>query len=289
MHIKKLFNATTFKLTSLIKKTYKKESGLFYSNGRLNLGDSMTPWLIKKVCPTAKTSYSNPCMSSGKHLFAIGSILQFANEKSIIWGSGFISDKSKCKNRPIKVYALRGRLTQQRMQKLYNKEYDNVILGDPALLTSHYFPLKSKKSKKWKVGVIPHYADKKIALEIFSGEKNFKILDIETSDVEGFMEQISDCELILSSSLHGLIFSDSYRIPNVWIELSKNVAGEGFKFLDYFSSINRETRKPIVIDKSGILNLIFPELYQAIFEISEEQLIKKQKLLISSFPYNEGI
>ena len=53
------------------------------------------------------------------------------------------------------------------------------------------------------------------------------------------VDYICSCKIILSSSLHGLIISDAYKIPNIWLnEYSLN---EGtFKFKDYFQSQNRE-------------------------------------------------
>lgn len=71
------------------------------------------------------------------------------------------------------------------------------------------------------------------------------------------------CKKIVSSSLHGLIVSDSYKIPNRWVSFSDQIAGGTFKFLDYFSSVNREETVPISIQ--SISDLV--ELYQMDFGV----------------------
>ncbi len=69
------------------------DRGLFYSKGNnLNIGDDMNPWLVTKVTGIEHI-YSNPLYNRGPHLFAAGSILQYADAESIVWGSGFISSR----------------------------------------------------------------------------------------------------------------------------------------------------------------------------------------------------
>jgi hypothetical protein len=54
------------------------------------------------------------------------------------------------------------------------------------------------------------------------------------------MDQLVQCQFVLSSSLHGLIFADSYGIPNAHVILSNGkVMGGTFKFDDYYQGIGR--------------------------------------------------
>ena len=70
---------------------------------------------------------------------------------------------------------------------------------------------------------------------IFKNNKDILILDIE--DTENFIQNICLCEIIASSSMHGLIFSDSLGISNTWLKFTDRIHGEHFKFHDYYSSI----------------------------------------------------
>jgi hypothetical protein len=62
------------------------------------------------------------------------------------------------------------------------------------------------------------------------------------ADPEIFLASLAGCEAVASSSLHGLIFAEALRVPNVWIELSGKVHGGGFKFRDWFSLAERAER-----------------------------------------------
>jgi hypothetical protein len=53
-------------------------------------------------------------------------------------------------------------------------------------------------------------------------------------------DEIVQCEFVLCSSLHGIIFSDSYGVPNAHMKYKDNVHGDLYKFLDYYESVGRE-------------------------------------------------
>lgn len=65
------------------------------------------------------------------------------------------------------------------------------------------------------------------------------ILDVKCTP-KTMANSIAECETVLSSSLHGLIFADSLGIPNKWITFEKNLIGGCFKFDDYYSCFEEE-------------------------------------------------
>ena len=76
-----------------------------------------------------------------------------------------------------------------------------------------------------------------------------------------FMEQLNSCDYILSSSLHGLIFADSYNIPNLWVRFGSKVDGDGFKYRDYYEGVKKKAQcidLSSEIDMKMIENEIFP-------------------------------
>ena len=85
------------------------------------------------------------------------------------------------------------------------------------------------------------------------------------------IKEILECEIIFSSSLHGLIAADAYGIPSHWIELSNGVIGNGFKFHDYFMSVKRPIVKPFKpTENTKISNL---PLYDYSVDIDLDNLI----------------
>ena len=60
------------------------------------------------------------------------------------------------------------------------------------------------------------------------------VIDI-CAPVADVARAISECEYVLSTSLHGLIFADALGVPNEWVVLSDQIAGGSFKFRDYLA------------------------------------------------------
>lgn len=208
----------------------------------------------------------------------IGSILNsVSNDKNlIIWGSGFINNQGKLHHEPLKICAVRGPLTRD---LILESGYDcPKIYGDPALL----YPLiyNPQVEKKYKIGIIPHFKDQNnILLKKFMNHPDVMIIDI-LADTNKVVDNICSCHFIASSSLHGIIASDAYGIPSTWIELSKNVPGDGFKFKDYYASVNRKDDEPFVIKEDTTV--------QDITEIVEPfKLELDLNVLLSSCPFKK--
>jgi len=184
------------------------------------------------------------------HFLSVGSVLQSANEHSIVWGSGYLKDTSMVKNQPKEILAVRGRLSYERLklQKIKCPE----VFGDAGLLYPRIYT--PQVEKKYKLGIIPHYVDQNHNSLQLINNSDIKVIDI-LSPINNVIDDICRCDVILSSSLHGLIFADAYSVPNYWVKFSDKVLGKGFKFLDYFSSMGRPEQNPIVISKNYKFNV----------------------------------
>lgn len=237
-------------------------------NGK-NWGDALNPILAKEISKKDIKFVKLLDITNTFRYYMIGSVLQFvSSENSIVWGTGFISSDSKLKVKPKKICAVRGKLTRELLLK---QGYEcPEIYGDPALLYPLYY--KPKINKKYKIGVLPHYVDynhewvKKIKTN-----KDVLVINI-LEDVNKVVDDILSCECIISSSLHGLIAADSYNIPSIWVEFSDKVTGNGFKFRDYFSSVNRIDTTPIKIDTNTKLSDIMNKFYDYKIDIDLEKL-----------------
>ncbi len=198
----------------------------------------MSPHLVSLISGKKTRYEENPL--SWKHL-VIGSILERADKYSIVWGSGMIAPDERPYQVPHAIYAVRGPLTRALLLK--SGVPCPEIYGDPALLMPRYF--KPSRILKWKLGVIPHHSDRDHPwIHKIRSEEGVRVIDVCTG-IEEFIRNVVACECILSSSLHGLICSDAYGVPNRRIVLGNEVIGGDFKYLDYYGSMSVQAETPI--------------------------------------------
>ncbi|MEQ4550145.1 XcbB/CpsF family capsular polysaccharide biosynthesis protein [Weissella sp. GP1] len=242
-------------------------------HGKLNFGDLISKDIIRKITG-AKVITTD--VKQFATVSAVGSILPtaapFGNLK-VVWGSGFIRDGGKVDFQDVNIAAVRGKLTAKRIGF-------KGALGDPGLLVPLYF--KKSDVKTDKIGVIPHYIDKNndFFKELLQDERFF-LIDVER-EPEEVIKDISSAKAIISSSLHGLIISDSFNIPNFWVEVSDKVIGSGYKFEDYFSGVGRKSKMVKIVNYNDIT-------YDYIIEKAKKwrpirNLDNIQQNLVNAFP-----
>lgn len=227
-----------------------------------NWGDDINVYLLEKISKK-KIIVMNQSLLHRKlkkdNFICIGSILGlYENVNSIIWGSGFIDGSKKLLSTPKKICSVRGKYTRDILLSLgYNCP---AIYGDPALLVSKYYKPILDNKPKYRIGFILHYVDitNDIINDYVRNNSDCIIISLfgykRWTDV---IDKICSCEFILSSSLHGLIVSDSYGIPNSWIRLSDKILGGDFKYLDYFSSVNRSEKSPNIVDSTQTIDILY--------------------------------
>ncbi|MCT0021408.1 polysaccharide pyruvyl transferase family protein [Weissella cibaria] len=195
----------------------------------LNFGDLISKIIIENIvdCETVVVDRKNA------ELLAVGSILndfdkKFPNAK-LIWGSGFI-DYGPEYITDLNIAAVRGKLSAKRLKF-------NGPMGDPGLLVSKYF--EKEKKVLGRIGIVPHFLDKNSdRLSKYKNNEKYFVIDVERNPVD-VIKDITTCEIVYSSSMHGLIVSDSFDIPNYYIEFSERTHGTDFKFQDYYSVLDR--------------------------------------------------
>ena len=226
-----------------------KKTNLFWYNKTLNFGDWIGPYLFEKITkkqPTYKVS-SNKDSHSVYH--TVGSIINLTKRNSIVWGSGIMDSKTFF-IKPHKTYAVRGPLTRKRFLEMGYECPE--IYGDPALLMPVFFNPKPKKTHE--VGIIPHNNDLDKIISLYKNQPSIKIISVLDS-VENVITNILSCEHLISSSLHGIILGNAYKIPAAWVHFSLKLPGDDVKFYDYFLSVKMNNiSKPIDLRNSKALS-----------------------------------
>lgn len=226
-------------------------------NGKGNFGDDLSPLLIARI---TGTEVKHSGMMSAD-IVGVGSVLDYWNSRGLrvfrnikstlsskrplaIWGTG-LREPRRIFLPKSDILAVRGPLTAQHLgirQKVH--------FADPGILAPI---VQSPRQKINRIGIVPHYVDKEnpIVYQV-SKDPRFLVIDVEDKS-ERVLSQISQCQMILSSSLHGLICADAYGVPNCRIVLSNRVKGGDFKFRDYVLGVNRERMASHpVADKSDV-------------------------------------
>jgi pyruvyltransferase len=169
-------------------------------------------------------------------LLAVGSVMSSLRRRDIVWGTGCIRNKKIIAPPETKFLAVRGPKTRA----LINNAIVPEIYGVPALLLPLiYHPVIIKR---YKIGYVPHYADKEFFLQHHILLPSEKFIDIQ-KDWKEVINEILECETIVASSLHGIIFAEAYGIPSMWAKYSDNIIGGEFKFQDYFLGTGRPEQK----------------------------------------------
>lgn len=201
---------------------------------RLNFGDELTPPLVERLTGR-RVVWAAP---DSCELVGAGSVVQMllkkvGDNRPKVWGSGFIRAAAEAEAPArLDVLALRGRSTLGRVENLSDRD---IALGDPGILAP--LLVDGTVKKRYSLGVIPHYHDvaSPIVRQLRSLGSDVRIIDVAWTPQE-VAREIASCDSVISSSLHGLIFSDALGVPNAHISLGNRVRGGLYKFHDYYSA-----------------------------------------------------
>lgn len=170
-------------------------------------------------------------VATARRLFTIGSVLHFAQEGDAVWGSG-VNGKIAAERHnfvQLDVRAVRGPRTAAFLRE---RGIDVPhVYGDPALLLPHLFPERFAPCPLHEVVFVPNLND--------LGRVETTIPTI--SPLRGWnhvVTRILEADLVLASSLHGLIVAEAYGIPARYVRLTEEESL--FKYEDYVLGSGRD-------------------------------------------------
>lgn len=209
------------------KKTVKHRVNLNYCHDFKNIGDNISPVIVRYVSKVHGIDARQKTAVTS-HLYAIGSIITAGAQDCTIWGSGLLNTRilGRLNGRKLDIRAVRGPLTRT---VLMDWGYTvPEIYGDPAVLMPLLY--NPEIDKKYPVSVITHVNEG-------TDMPNCKVhvIDVATDDYKRFVQEIKASELVVSSSLHGIIFAEVYGVQAVMLRPKTDL----FKYFDYYYSTKR--------------------------------------------------
>lgn len=239
-----------------------------------NVGDYLSLIVVDEVCKLFGIDIDKTVRTT-KHLYAIGSIL-LGYQDATIWGSGFGYDVTKKSffrlnallhrfYHDTDIRLVRGPETRRILKK---KGIDcPELYGDPAVLMPLFYNNKEVGHTR-KYCVIPHYSK----LEKYKGIEN--VVGTFTKDYKRFIDEILKSEMVISSSLHGIILAEAYGIPAIM--LNDTPADDITKYKDWYYSTGRY--------KFPIAESIDEALGMTPVTIDKLIISQMQERLLTSFP-----
>lgn len=237
---------------------------------RTNWGDALNPVLIEAMTGLSPLHAARVFPMGRPVLAAIGSILDAAGRYPSleIWGSGMKSP-SPLARPPRRIHAVRGPLTRKALlaQGLACPE----VFGDPALLYPRFFTVRPY-ARRLQIGFIPHYVDQAPFKALHPLQDGEGVIDI-LAPIEQVANEVASCDLVVSSSLHGLILADALGVPNTRMRITDKVAGGDFKFHDYSLAVGRPLTPAVDIQAETTVSELHDAAFRGPVDVDLEALL----------------
>lgn len=201
---------------------------------RSNFGDALSAVVVEAMLATRGLTLASAAVRP-RRLLAIGSILHFAREGDVVWGSGFNGKVSASAHRfrGLDVRAVRGPLTRAFLAE--RGVVAPAVYGDPALLLPTLFGDRFLRQDGGRVSVIPNLHD----LPLVAGRPDL-VSPLDPWDQ--VIEQLIRSRFVVASSLHGAIVAEAFGVPARFVRLSETESR--LKYEDYLLGTGR-TDEPL--------------------------------------------
>jgi len=216
-----------------------------------NGGDAFGPIVAKHILGR-RGNQTVPVRASDVNspfgLAAVGSTIQWLLSKPgvVLWGVGLISDAEfGGVAARLEIPGVRG--PRSRDLLLLYRSLNPLPISDPALIAADVYPLDNLMQQQREVCFIIHGVDRADAFKVCPLCKEHLVNNYDRN-MTNLFSNLKSCKRVISSSLHGIIFSHSFGIPALPVAVGKKITGGDFKYRDYMHSIGMtwfRSRTPI--------------------------------------------
>jgi len=178
-----------------------------------------------------------------RRLMSVGSVLHLARDGDVIWGAG-VNGKvpDNCYHfRTLDVRSVRGPKTRDFLSRRGINA--PTIFGDPVLLLPIVMPELTSYAqvKRHSLTVVPNFND-------FAAYASTPELLNPRLPVDVCLRRIAQSELVVGSSLHGIVVAESMGVP---ARLVRSSVEDQFKYQDYYLGTGRpESKAARTIDEA---------------------------------------
>lgn len=264
-----------------------------------NIGDIFSEEILSKMYDISKLD----TIGNRKTMRFIGSEIPtkgWLSNDTLCCGMGWRVKTSKLDTTTVTADTFkytRGKISRQRVIDAGVNISPNLPVGDSGLLASLLF--HPDENKIYDVLILTHFTDgKNIPKYKESLLKKYKGLKIicysmgdKTMNCEKLFDVICKSKIVLSSSLHGIIFSHSFGTPALYITcFNGQKYVDSYKFEDYYSVYDRINYnfKPENNTFDRVIEKIYDKKYVLSVNPTKKEVSVIQNNILSAMPYKES-
>ena len=218
-------------------------------------------------------------------LWSVGSVWTKVRPNDHVWGTGthgYRREFRTCLNQTtvdVHFHGVRGPKTVERMQKFCGKKlttsYDEIAThGDAGFLIPFLFPEYKVNPESAVKCYIEHYYDEGKQRTIPADAIALPVIQ----PWQTMVGNMTQCQQLVSSSLHGVILGDAFGIPTRWVTASSSVLP--FKFQDYFASL-KHNKPPFTSFEEALSDTAdWPEV------LSSTERSSYARRIVQNFPFD---
>lgn len=203
-----------------------------------NFGDLSVQHLLGRIVGATPRYHANK-----PKLMTVGSLIQTASDGDVVWGTGLDGSSPYLSHalRRLHVFATRGPISREFLRRRGFDVSRVGVMFDPTSLVPHLFAQEIATIRRDIDGpprdfiLIPHFRDDTAMRHLYSEYEDH----IRSVDMPFFamVREMLQSQLVISSSLHGLIVAEALGVPAIW---HRPLRGEDeLKFIDYYLGTDR--------------------------------------------------